>query len=492
MRALMVVVGLCAGAAVAAGKTVILAAGDCGDPALVNASRDFREGAARLLGDQLLPAEGVLDIVRPRPTRALQDIERQVESARALFYSGQPERALELVQRALAELERATPDSKPWPVVEQAFVLTALIEKNLEHPKEMSEALRRIVRLDARFRLDADAHPPTVLAALEAVKKEVARARKATLDVRVSAGPAATVYIDGQPMGSTPLKLDLPAGSYRVSLLAPGLLSFPHRVELPRDGKLSVDLAFEGSVSQQVPLCLSGADDGAAIKLAQLVTAEAVIVLRNTARNGAPTVLSGVLFELPNVQQARGGSVPPELAGKLATFLVTGKKQPGVDPVGGAGEPAPAAPTPQAEKPSLSPPTAEPAPVPLALQPTFEVAAPASTGRKASFALLGAGGGLVAVGALLYALGEPNRTRFNNILVQGKFTSSIMFPIVFTESLNRMQATDINNALAFGCIGAGVGAALAGVVGLALFPDAPVVSAAAGPAGGSVQLSGRF
>src|SRR4051812_2707381 len=185
MRTACVVwVSILASVAWADRKTVIVAGGDCSDPSLISGAKDFRDTATRLLGGQLMEPEGVLDIVRPRPTRSVQDIERQVESAKALFYGGQSDRALELVERALTELERAPPDAKPWPVTQSALVLQALVQKSLEHPKEMNDAFRRIVRLDPTFKLDPDAHPPSAIAALEAVKKELARARKATLQVR--------------------------------------------------------------------------------------------------------------------------------------------------------------------------------------------------------------------------------------------------------------------------------------------------------------------
>src|SRR5688572_17827696 len=112
-----------------AGKTVVLTAGDCSDAALINSARDFRDAAKPLLSSDVIDDESVLDIVRPRPTRGLADLERQVESAKTLFYGGQNERALEQVQRALLELERAEPDSKPWPLTESALLLQAEIEK---------------------------------------------------------------------------------------------------------------------------------------------------------------------------------------------------------------------------------------------------------------------------------------------------------------------------------------------------------------------------
>lgn len=462
--------------ATAAPRTVVVAA-DCSDPALIDAVRDFRAAAEPLLGTQLLDSESVLDIVRPRPTRSMQDIERQVESARALFYGGQPERSLELVDRALLELERASPEAKPGPATQQALVLRALVLKAVDRPKEMNETFRRLARLDPQFKLDPDAHPPSAIAALEAVKKELGRARKSPLSVRVEAGPAATVFVDGQPVGQTPLELVLTHGAYRVQLVAQGLVSFPHRVEVPREVRLAVDLAFEGGVGTQAPVCLRpGTDEGAALKLAQLVTAERAIVLRNTAKNGAPTVITGALFELSSGKQERVASVPLAHLGKLATFLVTGLQPLGLQPV------------PQLE---ASPPVKE---EPVVFMPS-PLAAPAQgprAGRIASFALLGVGGAAAVSGVLVWVSGAESRRRLVGITrPDGTFFPSSTE--AGREALALVGSVDAANAATLGLVAGGAGAIIAGVVGLVLFPAAETNVAVTASAGGAaVQLSGRF
>ncbi|MGV3622315.1 MAG: hypothetical protein ACO1OB_15970, partial [Archangium sp.] len=330
MRLVSVVWVLLAGSVWAGQKTVILTAGDCTDAGLIGGAKDFREATRKLLGGDIMEPDTVLDIVRPRPTRSVQDLERQIDSAKTLFYGGQNERALELLDRALVELERAEPDSKPWKATENAYVLQALIFKNLERTRDMNEAFRRIVRINPTIKLDPEAHAPSTITALEAVKKDLARTRKISLSVRVENGAAGTVAIDGQTMGNAPLKVDLIPGVYRVSVFNGPGLSFPHRVELPRDSKLSVDLAFEGSVSRQLPLCMSNVDDGAAIKLAQLVSAERLIVLRNMAKNGVPPYVSGAIYDVPSARQERTGAVSADMMANLATFLVTGREVAGI------------------------------------------------------------------------------------------------------------------------------------------------------------------
>lgn len=487
MRWIIGLVVFVASVAGAAPRTVIVA-GDCSDPALISGAKDFRDTAGKLLGESLMEPESVLEIVRPPPIRSVQDIERQVDSAKALFYGGQVDRARELVERALADLERASPQSKPWPVTQQALVLLSLVHKSADRPKDMAEAFRKLVRLDPSFKLDPDAHPPSAIAALDAVKKELARSRKTALTVRIDAGPAAEVFIDGQPMGPTPLKIDVPPGTYRVSLTAPGMLSFPHRVEVPRDTKLSVDLNFEGAVGQQAPLCLlKGAGDDAAMKLGQLVTAERLIVLRNTSEQGAPPKVSGTLFDLATGQQTRSGTATVDAMGNLAVFLVTGKKPASVDPSKPADAPVSVAPAPKLE------PAPELAPAPPVSSVGVSGARLSISRIIVSVSLLAAGAGAIAGAIRIYMDKDAVEARGRLpaiIRTDGKLPESNT--TVGKEAISLMKLNDTNRAITFTLVGAGAGAIAAGVLGLVLFPATTSVAITPTPEGGAMTLSGTF
>ncbi|MFZ5443962.1 MAG: PEGA domain-containing protein [Myxococcota bacterium] len=535
-RTVGVLVVLLAAQAWAGKKTVVIAAGDCADPGLVSAAKDFRDAAARELAGSLMEGEVVLDIVRPRPTRSVSDIERQVDSARTLFFGGQVDRAEQLVDRAMEELERASPEAKPWPVTQSALVLKALIAKNADRTREMSEAFRRIVRIDPGFKLDPDAHPPSAIAALDAVKKELARTRKTSVTIRVEAGPVGTVFIDGQAMGASPLKLDLVPGSYRVSIVSGAMVSFPHRLEVPKDTKLNVDLAFEGSLGTQAPLCMTSSVDAPAIKLSQLVAAEQVIVLRNTARRSEPPYITGTLYELSTGKQERAGSVRQELVAALATFVVTGRRVEGID---STPRPPPLVivESPKTEAPPPPPPAlakTEPSVKPVQVKPEsvkvepktdaprvseegrgrLEPSAPppppaplaAASGstaaeRKTALVMIAMGGGLALVGGVLaIAVNAPidspgyRVTGLTNQGGPGRVPVAGMNDGARADLVAKLPTVDALNTLSMGLAGAGAGLAVGGLVGLLLFPEpsGPRLSAAASPAGGTVTLSGSF
>ena len=266
-------------------------------------------------------------------------------------------------------------------------------------------------------------------------------------------------------------------------------MSFPHRVELPRDTKLGVDLAFEGALGLQAPLCLSGLDDGAAVKLAQLVTAESVIILRNTAKPVAPPFISGSVYDLSSGQQERTASVTPDLIARLATFLITGKDQVGVQ--------RPSAPNLEAKdpiavlEPAKVPPPA-PQPIVDAKQPTFDVSQGVSAGRVTSFALLGVGAAGVLAGVLAWSSGEEGRARLVNITRADGRLPLASLP-VGEEALRRMREADTTQAVSFTLIGGGAGAIVGGVLGVLLFPASTGHLAVTPTASGaSMQVSGRF
>lgn len=491
--AALVFVVLASSLAHAEKKTVLVSAGDCSDPTLITAARDLRDATGKLLGPQLVDGEVVLDIVRARPTRSLAEIERQLDSARTLFYGGQGDRALELVSRALEELERASPENKPWATTTTALVLKALIARGADKPKDASDAFRLIARIDPGFKLDPDAYPPSVVSAFEATKKEVARTRKTLVLLRAESGEA-MVFIDGRPMGPSPLKVELIPGSYRVSLMQGSAISFPHRLEVPRDLKLNVDLAFEGSVSAQPPLCLSSPRDEGAVKLAQLVAAERVIVVRNLARRGEPPFLSGSVFDLATGQKERDGSVQPDLLSSLATFLVTGREVTGVQTNGSK---APVRDVPSTSPVESKPP--EPVAAPVLLEPQPVEAAPAAVAtpraspgaRVTSFVLIGVGAASLVAGVITFASVGDVRSRYLGLTQMGQLPAA--GTSARDEALTLGRQLDGNAVASFSLMGLGVGAAVAGFVGLALFPDAPVqVNAAVAPGQGALFVHGSF
>ncbi len=482
MRAMLAVVVLGLGAsALAERKTLVVGAGDCRDTVLLGSVRDFQELARGLLRAGLLEHDEVLNRVRPQPTRSLEDLQRQVETARSLLYNGQNERSLEVVRDALAGLERASPEVGPWPTTAAALMLLSQLEKNLEHPKDSTEAFRRILRVDPMYRADADAWPPSTVRAVDAVRKELQRSKRAVLEVTSSTGPGAQVFLDGREVGKTPLRLELPVGAYRLALMAQGEVSFPKVVNLVRDEAVQVDLAFEGSLTAQVPLCLNG-DDSRALRLAMAVDADRLVVLRNAAQKGNPFYVNGLLYDVDRGERVRNAGIRPEQLRDLMMYLFTGK--PDISRAGPATEVSKAEPSLPATNSSGPPPP--PPPLVQSSGPSM------SLGRILSFVAVGVGVAAGVGGGVVYALGDGARTDFAAAKrADGRLPDSSS--PVFPTSVDLMTRVDLNQEVAFTLMGVGAGAIAAGLVGIVLYPaSTSTVAVVPTRSGASLTLSGSF
>jgi len=492
-------------AAGAARKTVVVAAGDCGDPGLLGAARDFQELARTQVGADLLEAETVLRAVRPQASRGVPELERQVEAARALLYSGENERGLDMVQDARAELERASPLARPGPVLVQALLLEAQMLKNLDRWREFADAHRKVLKVEPRYAIDADQFPPSTLQAFEGVRRELAKGRRGTLLVEVLSGPSASVFIDGREVGTTGRGYDLPQGTYRVELVVGDRVSFAHKVALGRAERLQVDLDFEGSVAVRPPLCAG--DDRGAQRLASSIAAQRVVVLRDGAGRGNPPYWLGTLYEVRTTERVRNGGVRADQLRDLMTYLFTGKPElpeerplptkvvveapPAPEPE--AREPAAAEAPPerarrQPEPATVTPPARAEAPPPrsslpgaLAAPPpapavvaATEAPRPVSVARAISWTALGVGAALAATGVVLHATwGTTARDRLDFLRAHsagGRLPDPATAPEAYAESLRVMSAVDTSTAVSLTLVGAGVGAAVGGLLGLVLFP----------------------
>lgn len=482
MRAMLAVAVLgLGGSALAGKKTLVVGAGDCRDAVLLGSVRDFQDLARGLLRTELLEHEDVLNRVRPQPTRSLEDLERQVETARSHLYNAQNERALELVRDALAGLERASPEVGPWQATAAALMLVAQLEKNLDRLKDSNEAFRRILRVDPTYRVDPDAWPPSTVRAFDAVRKDVQRSKKGLLQV-TSGAAGASVFVDGREMGKTPLRLELPVGTYRLSLLAQEAVSFPRVVNLAREDAVQIDMAFEGSLMAQIPLCLNG-EDARALKLASAVEAGRLVVLRNTAQKGNPFYVGGVVYDVDRGERVRNAGIRPEQLRDLMMYLFTGKPD--------ISQKAPVvAETPKVE-PASTPSSVPPPPPPPPLVQSSSSST--SLGRILSLVAVGVGVAAGVGGGVVYAVGDAARVDFASTLrADGRLPDSGAGPLFFT-SVDLMAKVDQNQAIAFTLFGVGAGAIAAGLIGLALYPNAPAtVALVPAPTGAGLSVSGEF
>ena len=456
IRATMAVLVVGYGGSASAGdKTLVVGAGDCKDSVLLGGVRDFQDLAHGLLKANLIEHEDALKTVRPQPTRSLDDLVRQVEVARSLLFNAQNEKAAEVARDALAELDRSSPTGEPWPTIVAALMLSAQISKNLDHSKEMNEAFRRILRMDPTYQGDPNVWPPSTLRAFEAVRKELQRSKKGVLRVSSLGGGDASVFVDGREVGKTPLKLELPQGTYRLSLVAHDTVSFPRVVKLGlgREESVQVDMGFEGSLSAQVPLCMSGEDSGA-LKFATALGASQVVVVRNGAQKGNPPYLTGVLYQTDRGERVRNAGIRPEHIRDLMMYLFTGEPDISKEP------------------PPLAVPVAQP------LAETGRVEARSLPWRPIEYTALGVGAATAIVGVVAFAATPRVQTDANGY--------------VLAESVDKVRGAKVQQGVGVGLMVGGAAVAAAGAVAWLLgVGDTAKVRASVVPmAGGAAVVFG--
>jgi hypothetical protein len=502
-----VIVSSLAVVAHAAPRTLVVGAGDCQSVELVTGLNDFSGALREQLKADLYEPDVVLDIVRPRPTRSLDDVERQVESARTLFYNGQNDRALDLLRQALTELERAPIAGQPWKVTAQALALQGVLQLGANKKADAAESFKRVLRVEPGHVLSADEYTPSVISQFEVYRKELARTRKAAVQVQ-STAPGAEVLVEGRVMGVTPLKLELAAGSYRVLLREKDRMSFLRVLAVPRDTLLQVDLAAEGALATQAPLCLAAKDkaaEAAALKLANTVTADDLVVVRLEGAKGVPGQFVASRYEIRSGSMLREGRVQTPSRGKpafgaLATFVLTGQ---GSSIIVSPEAPAPAVATAKPADPVAPPPTPTPATPPVTAPPVEGapvVGSPPPAGptrlsgaRIASFVLLGAGVATLGGGLGTFVAGDPTRARLTALRQANGKLPEPSDP-THREALDLITRADLNQTLAFSLLGVGAGLLAAGAVTFFVLPGEVPVSAALVPLpeGGVAALSGRF
>jgi len=502
VKGVIAFVSLCAAVATAAPRTLVVGAGDCQSVELVTGLNDFSGALRDKLKSDLYEPDVVLDIVRPRPTRSLEDVERQVESARTLFYNGQHDRALDLLKQALAELERAPLAGQPWKVTSQALALQGVVLTSLNKKADAAEAFRRVLRVEPTHTLSSDEFTPSVIGQFEGHRKELARQKKGVTQVQ-STPLGAEVLVEGRVMGVTPLKLELVASTYRLAVRANDRISYLRVINVPRDAQIQIDLTSEGALVTQAPLCLSARDkvaEAAALKLANTVTADDLVVVKLEGPKGAPGQFVASRYEIRSGSMVREGRVQAPTRGKpafgaLATFLLTGQgsslivspvvatvaAKPVDAPLGSANPPPPV-------KATVEPVLTLPA---VATAPPSAVGT-ISAGRIAAFALMGAAVASAAGGLVAWVNGGADRTRLAMLRqANGKLPDPT--ELGHRESLDIIARADLNQTVTFSLMGAGAGLAAAGLISFFVFPSETVALTAVPSSGGAgVFISGSF
>jgi hypothetical protein len=338
---LVVVLALAfSGAAVAAPRRVVVASGDCKDAELSAQTKAFHGVLVARPGEDVLAVADVAERLFPQPTGSFEDIQRQLESAQGLFYEAHHAKAAQAIDEVLRQVSRLPMGESRWTLYVEARLLQALTHRAMGRVKESDDAFRNVLRLDEKYTLHPDDYPPSTRQAFEKLRREVAKAKRVKLSVK-STLPTSEVFLDGRSVGQTPLTLEVPAGTYELTLKKGDAVSFPRQIPVQgEETPLLVDLAYEGSLSASPFPCLaSGGDDARmlshAVRLGGTLGVEEVIIVRLEPASSGPKWLAATVLNVEGGQKLREGGfkvqgldAPSEALTALVDFVTTGKAQP--------------------------------------------------------------------------------------------------------------------------------------------------------------------
>ncbi|HEX8435274.1 PEGA domain-containing protein [Archangium sp.] len=483
-----------ASAAGAAPRRVVVASGDCKDAELSAQTKAFYGALVGRPGENILTAADFSERLFPQPSGSFEDIQRQLEAAQSQFYEARYTKAAQALDEVLRQVARLPVGEARWKLYVDTQLLQALNHRALNKVKESDDAFRNVLRLEAQYKLDPDLFTPSTRQAFEKLRKELARARKVKLSVK-STLPASDVFLDGRSMGQTPLVLEVPAGTYELTLKNGDAVSFPR--QLPVQGEetpVLVDLAYEGAIVATPFPCLASSVDGDrelshAVRLGGTLGVEEVIVVKLERTSSGPKWLAATVLNVEGGQKLRQGGfktqgldAPTESLTALVDFVTTGKTQPSLV-VLNANTAAPW------DKPSA----ASASPGTDGMKAPSEVAAQSGAVRPlraVSYGVLGVGLAAAAGAGVvrLAAQADYNELWKNHINSNNKINADD------TEGRALLGKLAQKSKLLTGLL-IGSGAALTtGTVLYFLSPTPPPVSVgvSAGPDGAGASLSGTF
>lgn len=477
------------GAAGAAPRRVVVASGDCKDAELSGQTKALYDKLVARPGENVLGAADFAERLFPQPSGSFEDIKRQLEAAQGQFYEARYAKAAQALDEVLRQVARLPPGEARWKLYVDAQLLQAMNHRSQGKVKESDDAFRNVLRLEPTYTLDPDYYTPSTRQSFDKLRRELARGKKVKLSVKSNLSPS-EVFLEGRSVGQTPLVLEVPAGTYDLSVKKGEALGFPR--QLPVQGEetpVLVDLAYEGAISASPFPCLASDGEGEtelshAVRLGGTLGVEEVIVVKLEGARGGPKWLAATVLNVEGGQKLREGGfktqgldAPAEALNALVDFVTTGKDQPSL----------------VVARPDIQPPWEQPS-AGLTPEVTAKSGGSVRPLRVVSYVTLSAGVAALAGAGLVRLSVQPEWEELtdpkNGHITGGTIQATDARGVELLRNVARKQNTMV--ALLIGS-----GAALAtGTVLFFLSPNEappPVsVGVTAGPDGAGATLSGTF
>ena len=328
----------------------------------------------------------------------LSELDRAYGGALAVFQNGEFESALRTLHAIVEDLESLPENDDSYSQWVRAQLRLAHAALTIGRDAEAETAFYALAKTDITIAPDPEQYSPSYRRRFDGIKAKVRALPARRLTISAEGAPG-MVFVNGRPMGTTPLALWLPAGKYRVGGQAGDLRVPSFEVDLRAEGRSAVldfslaeSLRVNAGPGLALPQVRRG--DGIVRAGAWLIVDKVIAVSR--VYEGEASFLLGSMYDVRRGALLRegsvrmvAGSVPAANIGALAAFLLTGQTSRDVrertDPAHAPGLPVaaapagpPIAPAPQPPPPAAAAPAVEPA-IPPVVETKAASAAPLPT-----------------------------------------------------------------------------------------------------------------
>jgi hypothetical protein len=322
-----------------AGEAVaVVGAANCGDPTSPEFVRAVREALSRRVGRDVRSESETAAVLGGGPRSSIAGAKRLLSDAQSDIMSGEDlsrsemvkktQHAQETVARALVALSFLPPTPERSKVLLDiwAFQLQQLYA-NASQTKELDRVLESIFRVAPSFAFDPGVYSPPQIEHYESVRQRVRERATSTLTL-TSSPPGMTFFVDGYEVGTAPLSLKVPPGTYRVQAAAVGHHGIPHDVAVSGVVNLQVDEGLERLVQTEFGPCLNASSTAGerATQLGRLGTllgVQLLVGVRVDQTSDGASYLAVESFET-GTGRRRGGAAIKLQGGKLPSGSLNG------------------------------------------------------------------------------------------------------------------------------------------------------------------------
>ncbi|HYG67971.1 MAG TPA: PEGA domain-containing protein, partial [Anaeromyxobacteraceae bacterium] len=178
----------------------------------------------------------------------LAELDRAYGGALAVYQNGEFDSSIRTLRAIVDDLEGLPESEDGYVQWRRALLRLAHAATTVGRDAEADAALEKILRVEPGYRPDPEQYSPAYRRHFDELRAKVKAIPTRKLLV-TSEGKPGTVFVNGRPMGTTPLTLKLPAGQYRVGGAAGSLHVPSFAVDLQEDDRAVVlDFALAESL----------------------------------------------------------------------------------------------------------------------------------------------------------------------------------------------------------------------------------------------------